>query len=78
MDEETLKFADAAFIATSDAAEFYAVLGDTDKAVEWLDRAIRNGDERAAWFRRNPRLANIQKDPRFLRLIENLEARRNR
>jgi tetratricopeptide (TPR) repeat protein len=78
MDEQTLKFAEATFYATVDAAEFYAVLGDTDKALEWLDRAIRNGDERAAWFRRNPRLANIQKDPRFLRLIENLEARRNR
>jgi tetratricopeptide (TPR) repeat protein len=76
MDDGNLKFLGAAFPATLDAAEFYALVGDADKAIDWLQRAIRNGDERAQWFRRNPRLASIQNDPRFLQIVTSIEARR--
>jgi serine/threonine protein kinase len=76
MDQETLKFAAAAFPSTLGAAEFYAVLGDNSKAIEWLERAYRNGDERADWFRRDPRLASIRQDPRFQVIINSIEARR--
>ncbi|MBZ5577988.1 MAG: protein kinase [Acidobacteriia bacterium] len=76
MDEDTLKFAAVAFSATLDVAEFYAVLGDTPRAIEWLDKAVRNGDERVEWFRRNPRLANIRRDARFEPIIESIEAHR--
>ena len=78
MDEETLKFAAPMFLVTSQTADFYAVLGDTSKAVEWLDRAVRNGDERVEYFKRNPRFASIRQDPRFLRIIDSIEARRKR
>jgi len=76
MDVETLKWADANFFVTLHAAEFYAVLGDTSKAIEWLDRAVRKGDERVAWFRKNPRLASIRNDPSFQRIIDSIQARR--
>jgi tRNA A-37 threonylcarbamoyl transferase component Bud32/tetratricopeptide (TPR) repeat protein len=76
MDEQTLKFLAVAFPATLDAADFYALVGDTGKALEWLDRAVRNGDERVAWFRRNARLASVQRDPRFQTIIDSVEARR--
>ena len=52
------------------------MLGDTSKAVEWIEIAVRNGDERVEWFRRNRRLAAIHDDPRFLRILHTLEARR--
>lgn len=78
MDPETQRFASAVWVATSEMAEFYAVLGDTTNAVEWLERAVRNGDERVEWFRRNPRLATIQRDERFLRILESIEASRKR
>jgi len=58
------------------AAEFYAVLGDTSKAIEWLDRAVRKGDERVGWFRKNPQLASIRDDPSFQRIIYSIQARR--
>jgi Flp pilus assembly protein TadD len=77
MDEQTLKFLSAAFVATLDAAESYALLGDASKAIEWLDRAVRNGDERIGWFRRNPRLGAIRQDPRFQGIIGAVEARRS-
>ena len=75
MDEETLKFAGAAFPVTLDAAEFFAEQGETSKAIEWLDKAVRNGDERIEWFRRDRRLAGIRKDARFEQIIESIRAR---
>ena len=75
MDEETLKFAAAAFPATLDVAEFYGVLGETAKAIEWLEKAVRNGDERVDWFRKDPSLASIRQDPRFQRITESIETR---
>ena len=77
MDEETLKFAGTAFVSTLDAAEYYALLGDVPRGLEWLERAIRNGDERLTWFRKNPRLAGIRQDARFAAIMTSLEARRS-
>jgi tetratricopeptide (TPR) repeat protein len=76
MDQETLKFAAAAFVSTAVTADFYALLGDKEKAIEWLDKAVRNGDERVRYFQRNPRLASIQKEPEFRRIVDSIEARR--
>jgi predicted Zn-dependent protease len=76
MDQATLKFAAAAFVSTAVNADFYAMLGDNPSAIEWLDKAVRNGDERAAYFQRNPRLASIQEEPDFRRIIDSIEARR--
>ena len=76
MDEETLKFGAAAFPSTLNVAEFYAVMGDTSKALEWVERAVRNGDERTAWFRKSPRLASLRDDARFERILASVESRR--
>jgi tetratricopeptide (TPR) repeat protein len=78
MDTETLKFARLAYADTAVVAEFYAVLGDASKAIEWIEAAVRNGDERVAWFRRNRRLAPLQDDPRFRRILQSMETRRAR
>jgi DNA-binding winged helix-turn-helix (wHTH) protein/tetratricopeptide (TPR) repeat protein len=76
MDEEVLKHADLQPFATLDAAEVYAVLGETDKAIEWLDRAMRKGDDRAAWLRIDPLLANVRQHPRFKQILDSMEFRR--
>jgi hypothetical protein len=76
MDPETLKWADMNFVQTLHVAEFYAVLGDTPKAIDWLGRATRNGDERVEWFRKKPRLVSIRNDPNFRGIIDSIEARR--
>ncbi len=75
MNPEVLKFAELVF-AASLAAEFYAVLGDKTKALEWLDRAVRAGDERAEWFQRDPLLKGIQEEPRFRQILESIRYRR--
>ena len=75
MDAETRKYLAMAFPSTLDGAEFHALLGDADQAIEWLDRAVRNGDERIQWFQRDRRLAGIRPDARFQRIIDSVRAR---
>jgi tetratricopeptide (TPR) repeat protein len=76
MDEETLRFADVVFWATTPTADFYALQGEKSKALDWLQKAVRNGDERINYFGRNPRLASLRDDPRFRSIIRTVEARR--
>jgi hypothetical protein len=72
MDSGLLKYAEVAPFFTVSAAHFYAAMGEPEKALEWLDRAVRNGDERVEWFQRDPLLANIRNLPRFKQIIESL------
>ena len=78
MDSEVLKYAGVNPNQTLVAAEFYSVLGETDRAFEWLDRAINNGDERDEWFSRDPMLANLRGDPRFAQVLKSIVFRRQR
>jgi tetratricopeptide (TPR) repeat protein len=74
MDADVLKYGELISVA-SNVAEFYAVLGDRAKAVEWLDRAVRAGDERADWFERDPLLANIRQEPGFRQIVDGIRQR---
>lgn len=76
MDGEVLKYAAVAPLHTSYAAEFFAGLNDTGKSLEWLERAVRNGDDRAEWFRRDPLLKNVRNHPRFQQILESIAHRR--
>jgi tetratricopeptide (TPR) repeat protein len=76
MDAEVLKYAAMVPYLVSKVAQFYAVLGDTAKALEWLDKALRIGDERAEWFGRDPLLASIRNDPRFKQILDSIALRR--
>jgi hypothetical protein len=53
-------------------------VGETSKGIEWLERAVRNGDERSEWFRQDPWLASIRQDPRFKPIIDSIEVRRGK
>lgn len=77
MDPEVEKYAGVHSLMNAQAAAFYAVLGEKGKALEWLDRAVRNGDERAEWFRRDPLLAGIRNELRFQRILESIAYRRS-
>ncbi|MEP6961861.1 MAG: protein kinase, partial [Acidobacteriota bacterium] len=76
MDEGALKFASIVFPFTAETAEFFAMVGDVPKGIEWLERAVRNGDERVNYFRKNTRLAPLRADPRFQQILDSVEARR--
>lgn len=76
MDAEVLKYFGLNPNQTLVAAEFFSVLGESDRGFEWLERAIRNGDERDEWFTRDPMLARLRGDPRFKQVLESIAFRR--
>jgi hypothetical protein len=51
-------------------------MGETDKALDWLDRAVRMGDGRDNWFRRDPLLASLRDHPRFQQILTSVVYRR--
>jgi len=72
MDEECLKYGALSVFSTLMVADFYAVAGEPEKALDWLEKAVRNGDERTAWFRRDPFLAKIRDLPRFKQILDSV------
>ncbi len=76
MDGEVQAYAAAYFRGPLLAAEFYAAMGDTAKALEWLDRGVRIGDDREEWLRRDPLLASIRDHPRFQQMLASVAYRR--
>ena len=76
LDEDLLKFAEMTLRSIVQVPEIYAVLGRSDEALDWLDRAVRLGDERAEWLERNPLLEKVRKEPRLAQLVESIRYRR--
>ena len=77
MDEQVLNYAGGnSYVGPLQPAEIYAVMGDSAKALDWLDRAVRWGDEREDWLRRDPHLASIRSHPRFQQVVESVAYRR--
>jgi serine/threonine protein kinase/Flp pilus assembly protein TadD len=52
----------------------HAVLGDSDKAMAWLERAADTGFPCWPFFRIDPHLENVRHEPAFVRLVSDLEA----
>jgi len=76
MDEECLKFAALSPNSVLSPAEFFAVIGEPQKALDWLEKAVRIGDERPEWFRRDRLLASIRDLPRFKQIEDSIAYRR--
>jgi len=76
MDGDVLKYLDVNPLVTLTAAEVYAAMGDTSRANEWMETAINHGDERFAWFTRDPALASLRADVRFQQILRSLTLRR--
>jgi len=70
--DAAIKFLPTTFAPVT-AAEIYALSGQTDRALDWLDRGVRNGDERSSWFRRDEFLAGIRSQPRFQLILEAID-----
>jgi serine/threonine-protein kinase len=43
----------------------FALLGDKEQALEWLDAAIKLGNENYLWFQSDPNWASLHDEPRF-------------
>jgi serine/threonine protein kinase/tetratricopeptide (TPR) repeat protein len=54
-------------------ANIYAVLGETDKAMVWLERSADTGFACWPFFQLDPHLESLREKPEFTRLVANLE-----
>lgn len=54
-------------------ASAYSMLGDKDLAFEWLERAIKLGNENTGWFERDSNLDSLRDDPRFDALMQRIK-----
>jgi serine/threonine protein kinase/Flp pilus assembly protein TadD len=76
VDEDTFKYAGMNPASTLSAAQLFAVLGENQTALDWVERAVRNGDERIEWFQRNRLLAPLRDLPRFKQIRNSIMFRR--
>jgi serine/threonine protein kinase/tetratricopeptide (TPR) repeat protein len=70
---EVEKAADADHDAALWTASAYALLGEKEKALDWLEHTVKLGNENRPWFERAPSLASIREEPRFIKLMENIQ-----
>ena len=54
-------------------SEVYAVLGETEKAFEWLNTAYKQHDQELRWVNTSPWLENIKDDKRYDALLVKLK-----
>jgi tetratricopeptide (TPR) repeat protein len=76
MDGPLQTYAGTVYLGSLWVTEFYALMGDTGKALEWLDRAARTGDDRESWLRRDPHLASIREHLHFQQMLASVAYRR--
>ena len=53
-------------------ASAYALLGEEDAAFEWLERAIKLGNENIGWFERDSNWDNLRDHPRYQELMNRI------
>jgi TolB-like protein/Flp pilus assembly protein TadD len=55
-----------------DAARYFAVLGDKQKALDHLERAVDIREEQALWIKVDPRLESLRNEPRYAGLVRRI------
>ncbi|HYM82376.1 MAG TPA: protein kinase [Candidatus Limnocylindria bacterium] len=57
------------YVAPYAIASIHAGLGEHDRVLEWLEKALVARDRALVWVRTNPRLRALRSDPRFTDLV---------
>lgn len=58
------------YVASSDFAFVTAGLGERDRSIDWLERAVEERDSHLPFLQVDPRLASLRADPRFQALLK--------
>lgn len=69
---ELLKKYEQSYASAYDIAVIYAGLGETEQALRWLDRAVKQRPFWLCWLKLDPRLNNLRADGRFRSLLESM------
>ena len=57
------------FVSPYGIASYYAVIGDNERALDWLDKAYSERDGTLVWLKVHPRLDGLRGEPRFRDLL---------
>jgi len=63
------------FATLYNAACYYSLAGETERALELVDRAVRSGEGNLAWIEHDADLVALRPDPRFQALLAEQRAR---
>jgi serine/threonine protein kinase/tetratricopeptide (TPR) repeat protein len=61
------------FVSPYGIASYYAVIGDNDRALDWLEKAYSERDGTLVWLKVHPRLDGLRGEPRFRDLLARLQ-----
>ena len=57
------------FVSPYGIASYYAVIGENDRALDWLEKAYSERDGTLVWLKVHPRLDGLRGEPRFRDLL---------
>ncbi len=72
--EQALSVRPESFIAAYNGACAFALLGDTERALQLLDRAVAHGRGNVAWIEHDDDLAALRGDPGYEAILERIRA----
>jgi serine/threonine-protein kinase len=67
--EAVMALAQKQFVSPYGIASYYAVTGDNDRALDWLERAYAERDGTLVWLKVHPRLDGLRGESRFRGLL---------
>jgi serine/threonine protein kinase/tetratricopeptide (TPR) repeat protein len=67
--ESVQALAQKQFVSPYGIASYYAVIGDNDRALDWLEKAYAERDGTLVWLKVHPRLDGLRGEPRFRDLV---------
>jgi len=70
--EKVKALAQKEFVSPYGIASYYAVTGDNEPALDWLERAYSERDGTLVWLKVHPRLDGLRGEPRFRDLLARL------
>jgi tetratricopeptide (TPR) repeat protein len=68
--DRVLKLSTQRYVSAGDIASIYASLGDTENALEWLDRALQQRASTLGFLAQNPAFDGLHGDPRFAGIVD--------
>jgi lipopolysaccharide biosynthesis regulator YciM len=78
MDSEVLKYLKLNRLWTLTGAEFHSVMRNRPHALDWLEHAVRQGDNRLSWFARNSTLNSIRGERRYQQIVNSTRSTRQK
>jgi tetratricopeptide (TPR) repeat protein len=72
--ESVLRVGGANFDVAYWIASVFCMVGDNDRALDWLTKAVELGNENKPWFESDPRWKPMREDSRFVELMRRIDA----